>query len=92
MPHTDLSAVEADVRTWFDQYVATFIGLAAAGRTDPAPLLDYFDAPITMTTDAAHVPCSPPMPRSPRDSPTSCRPCGTPATEAARRSIPKCAP
>nr|MDT0516155.1 hypothetical protein [Streptomyces sp. DSM 41633] len=55
MPHTDLSAVEADVRTWFDQYVSTFIGLAAAGRTDPAPLLDYFDVPITMTTDAAHM-------------------------------------
>ncbi|MFF4429631.1 hypothetical protein ACFYZ4_10730 [Streptomyces sp. NPDC001513] len=55
MPHTDLSAVEADVRTWFDQYVSTFIGLAAAGRTDPAPLLDYFSVPITMTTDAVHV-------------------------------------
>ncbi|MEU9083469.1 hypothetical protein [Streptomyces sp. NPDC048357] len=55
MPHTDLSAVEADVRTWFDQYVSTFIGLAAAGRTDPAPLLDYFAVPITMTTDAVHV-------------------------------------
>ncbi|MFD4869599.1 hypothetical protein [Streptomyces sp. NPDC058412] len=55
MPHTDLSAVEADVRTWFDQYVSTFIGLAAVGRTDPAPLLDYFSVPITMTTDAVHV-------------------------------------
>ncbi|MDX3537629.1 hypothetical protein PV721_25315 [Streptomyces sp. MB09-01] len=55
MPHKDLSAVEADVRTWFDQYVSTFIGLAAAGRTDPAPLLDYFSVPITMTTDAAHM-------------------------------------
>ncbi|WP_404962106.1 hypothetical protein [Streptomyces sp. 147326] len=55
MPHTDLSAVEADVRTWFDQYVSTFIGLAATGRTDPAPLLDYFAVPITMTTDAAHM-------------------------------------
>ncbi|MER6317185.1 hypothetical protein ABT237_25985 [Streptomyces sp. NPDC001581] len=55
MPHTDPSAVEADVRTWFDQYVSTFIGLAAAGRTDPAPLLDYFSVPITMTTDAVHV-------------------------------------
>ncbi|MEU9163526.1 hypothetical protein AB0D29_25080 [Streptomyces sp. NPDC048424] len=55
MPHTDLSAVEADVRAWFDQYVSTFIGLASAGRTDPAPLLDYFSVPITMTTDAVHV-------------------------------------
>ncbi|WP_327412077.1 DUF6841 family protein [Streptomyces sp. NBC_01233] len=55
MPHRDLSAVEADVRSWFDQYVSTFIGLAAAGRTDPAPLLDYFAVPITMTTDAAHM-------------------------------------
>ncbi|MFB7180009.1 hypothetical protein ACFCYI_20225 [Streptomyces sp. NPDC056257] len=55
MPHTDLSAVEADARAWFDQYVSTFIGLAAAGRTDPAPLLDYFSVPITMTTDAVHV-------------------------------------
>lgn len=55
MPHTDLSVVETDVRAWFDQYVTTFIGLAASGRTDPAPLLDYFSVPITMTTDAAHV-------------------------------------
>ncbi|MGW7437876.1 DUF6841 family protein [Streptomyces sp. NPDC054849] len=55
MPHTDLSTVETDVRAWFDQYVSTFIGLAAGGRTDPAPLLDYFSVPITMTTDAAHV-------------------------------------
>lgn len=54
MPHTDLSAVEADARAWFDQYVTTFIGLAAAGRTDPAPLLDYFAVPLTMTTDTAH--------------------------------------
>lgn len=54
VPHTDLSAVEADARAWFDEYVTTFIGLAAAGRTDPAPLLDYFAVPITMTTDGAH--------------------------------------
>ncbi|MEV6734032.1 MULTISPECIES: hypothetical protein [unclassified Streptomyces] len=54
MPHTDLSAVEDDVRAWFDQYVSTFIGLASAGRTDPAPLLGYFAVPITMTTSAAH--------------------------------------
>lgn len=59
-PHTDpepagLSAVEAEVRAWFDRYVSTFIGLAAAGETDPTPLLDYFAVPISMTTDAAHV-------------------------------------
>ncbi|MFE9929668.1 hypothetical protein [Streptomyces sp. NPDC005533] len=55
MPHTDLSTVEADVRAWFDQYVSTFVGLAEAGGTDPAPLLAYFSVPITMTTDAVHV-------------------------------------
>ncbi|MFD9355115.1 hypothetical protein [Streptomyces sp. NPDC060031] len=54
MPHTDLSAVADDARAWFDQYVSTFIGLASAGRTDPAPLLAYFAVPITITTGAAH--------------------------------------
>ncbi|WP_326593303.1 DUF6841 family protein [Streptomyces sp. NBC_01294] len=93
MPHTDLSAVEADVRTWFDQYVATFIGLAAAGRTDPAPLLDYFDAPITMTTDAAHVPVLASDRRARRGtSPSEQTRRDAGWTEAARRSIPKCAP
>lgn len=55
MPHTDLSAVAADAGAWFDRYVTTFIGLAADGRTDPAPLLEFFAVPITMTTDAVHL-------------------------------------
>ncbi|WP_412075211.1 hypothetical protein ACLF6K_04240 [Streptomyces xanthophaeus] len=55
LPDTGLSAVEAEARAWFDQYVSTFVGLAAAGESDPAPLLDYFAVPISMTTDAAHV-------------------------------------
>jgi hypothetical protein len=54
MTNTDLAAVANEAQAWFDSYVETFIGLAAKGSTDPAPLLDYFSVPISMTTGTAH--------------------------------------
>ncbi|MGC0334925.1 hypothetical protein RKD23_008002 [Streptomyces sp. SAI-170] len=54
MTHTALAAVANEAQAWFDSYVETFIALAAKGSTDPAPLLDYFSVPISMTTGTAH--------------------------------------
>jgi hypothetical protein len=51
---TDLSPVEAEAKLWFDRYTATFVGLALSAEADPAPLLDYFAVPLTLTTAAAH--------------------------------------
>jgi hypothetical protein len=54
MTTNDISAVEKAVRTWFDEYVDTFIDLATASSVDPIPLLKYFATPISMTTSASH--------------------------------------
>ncbi|WP_329468323.1 DUF6841 family protein [Streptomyces sp. NBC_01431] len=54
MTQTDLAAVANEAHAWFEGYVETFIELAANGSTDPAPLLDYFSVPISMTTGTAH--------------------------------------
>ncbi|SOE06473.1 hypothetical protein [Streptomyces sp. Ag109_G2-15] len=85
MTHTDLAAVANEAQAWFDSYVETFIGLAAKGSTDPAPLLDYFSVPISMTTGTAHTALTSAEALS-RDSHTSCAHCATPTTGAARPS------
>ncbi|MFF2146809.1 hypothetical protein [Kitasatospora sp. NPDC058190] len=54
MSTADLSRAETDAKQLFDRYAATFIELAAAGGSDPAPLLEYFAVPLTVTTGSAH--------------------------------------
>jgi hypothetical protein len=49
MPTRD--SIAADVRAWYDRYVATFTGLAAGERTDLDALLDYFGVPLVIITE-----------------------------------------
>jgi hypothetical protein len=46
-----LDSITADVRAWYDRYVATFTALAAGERTDLYALLDYFGVPLVIITE-----------------------------------------
>ncbi|MGE0878138.1 MAG: hypothetical protein AB7L13_10955 [Acidimicrobiia bacterium] len=46
----DASAVEADLRRWYDRYLSTFIGLARGERDDVDTLIDFFSFPLTRLT------------------------------------------
>jgi hypothetical protein len=44
---------EADVRAWFDDYLAAFAALGRGEHDDPRILLDYYAVPLVLTTDKA---------------------------------------
>jgi NTF2-like protein (DUF6841) len=49
MPDPD--AVSAEVRAWYDGYVATFAGLARGESADLEPLVDFCAIPLTVIMD-----------------------------------------
>lgn len=44
-----------EVRAWYDRYLAEFVALGRGDTTDVARLLEYWGAPLLLSTDAGTV-------------------------------------
>lgn len=44
-----------EVRGWYDEYLAVFVALGKGEATDVAELLNYWGAPLTLSSDAGTV-------------------------------------
>ena len=53
MPDPD--TVPAEVRAWYEDYFATFAGLARGESSDLEPLVDYFAIPLTVIMDSRYL-------------------------------------
>lgn len=45
----------AEIRAWYDRYLADYVALGRGDATDVAKLLDYWGAPLLLGTDAGTV-------------------------------------